>query len=149
MSCGKMGLLHSKSRSQGRLKMSVNMSLDDIFSVSYRVRPVSPELLNHFLQNLVWWCVIMRQFVMRNKWFTIFNVDVAARAYDIKILLFSLYLLNCWSVCNQTWFDNTASEARVTCGKNGITAFKVKVTAKVQSAFECLSRWYFESQNIL
>ena len=37
------------------------------------------------------------------------NVKVTARAYIIKIWLFLLYLLNCWSVCNQTWFDNIFS----------------------------------------
>ena len=46
-------------------------------------------------------------------WFTVFSVKVTARAYISKILLFLLYLLNCWSVCNQIWFDSTASEAGV------------------------------------
>ena len=38
-----------------------------------------------------------------------FNVKVTARAYIIKIWLFPQYLLNCWSICNQIWFDSTAS----------------------------------------
>ena len=59
-----------------------------------------------------------------------------------KIWLFLQSLLNCWSVCNQTCFDSTASEAGVTCGKKWITAFKVKITAKIQNVSECLSRWY-------
>ena len=37
------------------------------------------------------------------------NVKVTVRAYIIKNGLSLLYLLNCWSVCNQTWFDSTAS----------------------------------------
>ena len=45
----------------------------------------------------------------KKNWFTIFSVKVTVRAYIIKIWLFLLYLLNCWSVCNQTWFDRTAS----------------------------------------
>ena len=39
----------------------------------------------------------------------IFIAIIFKRAYLIKILLFLLYLLNCWSVCNQAWFDSTAS----------------------------------------
>ena len=80
-------------------------------SVVLSVCPIvsAPEPLNHFLPNLVWWCIIMRWCVMQKNWFTIFNVQVTARAYIIKIWLFSLYLLNCWSVCSQTWFDSTAS----------------------------------------
>ena len=46
---------------------------------------------------------------MHKKWFTIFNVKVTAKAYMNKIWLFLLCLLNCWSICNQTWFDSTAS----------------------------------------
>ena len=32
-----------------------------------------------------------------------------SEGFYIKIWLFLLYLLNCWFVCNQTWFDSTAS----------------------------------------
>ena len=46
---------------------------------------------------------------MQKNWFTIVIVKVTARAYMINIWLFLLYLLNCWSVCNQTWFCSTAS----------------------------------------
>ena len=48
------------------------------------------------------------------------NVKVTERAYIIKIWLLLLWLLNCWSVCNQTWFDSTTLEARVLCGKIGL-----------------------------
>ena len=68
-----------------------------------------PELFNHFfffLPNLVWWCIVMRRCMMWKNWFTIFNVKVTAKAYIIKIWL---YRLNCWSVCNQTWFGRTPS----------------------------------------
>ena len=45
----------------------------------------------------------------RKKWLAAFNVKVTARAYIIKMWLFLHYLLNCWSICNQTWFGSTAS----------------------------------------
>ena len=76
---------------------------------SSHVHSISPEPPNHLLPNLVWWCIITRRCVMGKNWFIIFSVKVTARAYLIKIWLFLLYLLNCWSVCNQTWFDSTAS----------------------------------------
>ena len=57
---------------------------------------------------------------MQKNWLPVFNVKVTVRAYIIKILLFLLCLLNCWSVCNQTLFDCTASYAGVSCGKKGL-----------------------------
>ena len=70
---------------------------------------------------------------MQKNWFAIFKIKVTE--YDC----FLLHLLNCWFVCNQTWFDSTASETGVSCEKNRITAFKDKVMAKVQNISECLS----------
>ena len=61
----KKGLLHSRSRSQRRFKMSVNVC-QDIFPVCPIVS--TQYLLNCstiFLPKLVWWCVIMRRCVMR------------------------------------------------------------------------------------
>ena len=98
----------------------VRLSVCSSVYVSNLVCSVSPEALNHFLPNLVWWCIIMRRCVMRKNWFTIFNVKVTVRANKIKIWLFLLYLLNCWSICNQTWFDSTASQAGMSCGKMGL-----------------------------
>ena len=109
-----MGLLQSRSRSQQRFKMSVNVFPDDIFFFPPCVQPF------FLIPNLVWWCIIMSQCVMQKNWFTIFNVKVTARIYIIKIWLYLLYLLNCWSVCNQTWFDSTASNARESCEKTGL-----------------------------
>ena len=88
VSCRKMGLLCSRSRSQWKFKMSVNVFLDDVFSVC----PIISVhyLLNHstiFLPNWIWWCIIMKQCIMQKNWFTIFSVKVTARAYIIKIWL--------------------------------------------------------------
>ena len=99
-------------------------------------------LLNHsaiFYQT--WYCgVLSSGDVMQKNWFTVFIVKVTARAYLIKIWLFLLYLLNCWSICYQTWFDSTASLAGVSIlWRKYITAFKVRVTVKVQNASECVS----------
>ena len=83
-------------------------------SVVLSVSPIlsAQHLLNYpaiVLPNLVWWCIFMRQCVRQKNWFTISSVKVTVRAFIIKICLFLLYLLNCWLVRSQTWFDNTAS----------------------------------------
>ena len=102
--------------------MSVNVCPDDIFSVWLCLLNISwtaQPLKIFFLPNLVWWCIIMRRCVIQKNWFTILNVKVTVRAYIIKTWLFLLYLLICWSVCNQIGFGITESLARVSCGKTG------------------------------
>ena len=70
---------------------------------------ISPELPHRFEPNLVLWCIIMRWRAMQKDWITIFKVKVTARAYIFKIWLFWQCLLNCLPVCNQIWYNNTAS----------------------------------------
>ena len=65
-----------------------------------------------------------------------FNVKVTARAYIIENGLFSLYLLNCCFVCNQTWLGSTASKARVFCGKVGLLHSRSR------------SQWWFQNVNV-
>ena len=97
--CGKIGLLHSRSRSHWRLKMSVNICLDDIFWT-----------MKHFVTKLG---VVMLQNEpqchVKQKLFAVFKVKVTARAHIIKILLWLQYLLNCWFLGNQTWSDDRLS----------------------------------------
>ena len=77
-----------------------------------------------FFTKLDMACIIMRQCVMQKNWFTIFNVKVTARAYIIKIWLFLLYLLHCWPICNQIWFDTTTLSAQVFCAKIGLLCWR-------------------------
>ena len=76
---------------------SVRLPICHSVHVSDFVRTISPEPLNHFKPNLVWWCIITRQNVWQEKkiWFAIVNVKVTVRPYIIKIRLFLLYLPNC------------------------------------------------------
>ena len=74
---------------------SLCLSVCNFGHVSDHVWSISLEPLNHFLPNL--WCIIMRRCVLQKNWFFIFNVEVTARAYIIKIWQFLLYLLKCWS----------------------------------------------------
>ena len=81
-----------------------------IFSLCVRLCPhnISWTAEPFFLPNMVWWYITTKQCVLWKNWFTIFNVKVTAWAYIIEIWPFLLYLLNCWSVCNQTSFYSTA-----------------------------------------
>ena len=103
-----MGFLRLRSRSQWRFEMLMF------------VRTISSEPQNIFLSNLVWLCSIISQSTVQKNWFTVFNVKVTVRTYIIIFWLFLLYLLNCWLVCNQTWFDSTASYTGESCWKMGL-----------------------------
>ena len=127
-----MGLLHSRSRSQWRLMMLVNACPDDIFwpTEHFVTKPgmvmqhdepeCHAEKLVHRLQ-----CQGCSE--------ALCNQNMTLSAVSSKLLvslqpnLVWWYSIISWSVL---W-------------KNGITAFKVKVIAKVKNVSECLSRWYF------
>ena len=64
--------------------MRITPSVCHPVGVSDCGRMISPYMLNHFLPDVAWWCIIMRQCVLQKNWFTIFNVRVVARAYIIK-----------------------------------------------------------------
>ena len=66
----------------GGIGITVHLLSCHPVSVSDHVCTISPEPHNHFLPNLLWWCIIMRQCVFEKNWFT---VKVTVRAYIIKI----------------------------------------------------------------
>ena len=96
VSCVKVGLLRSRSRSQWRFKLLMNVYLDDVFWTTEHFVTKPDMIMQHHKPEC-----------HADNWFTVFSVKVTARAYVIK-WLFLLYLLNCWLVCNQTWFDSAA-----------------------------------------
>ena len=62
-------------------------------------------LLNHFVRQT---CMVMQHHKPKcHAEKLVHCVQCQARAFVIKIWLFLLYLLSCWSVCNQNWFDST------------------------------------------
>ena len=81
--------------------IGMTLSICSSVHVSNHIPVISLELLNHFLPNMVLWCIVMRWCVMQKNVFIIFNVKVTARAYIIKMWQFLLYLLKRWSICNQ------------------------------------------------
>ena len=58
--------------------IGITLSICSSVCVIDCVHSVSPEPLSHFLANLEWWCIIMRQCVVWKSWFTIFNAKVIA-----------------------------------------------------------------------
>ena len=58
-----------------------------------------------FLSNLLWGVLSWGNVSCRK----ICSLSLLSRVYIIKLWLFLLYLLNCWSVCNQTCCNSTAS----------------------------------------
>ena len=130
MSCGKMGLLHLRSRSQWRLKMSLM-----IFS----------ESRNILLPNVVLWCSIISQSVMP-KFLLLLLLPFRSRSqrgliwskYDSFHYIF-------WTVDSlATKLGLMIHHHKQECSmkKIWITAFSVKVTVKGQK-INVLSRWYF------
>ena len=90
VSCEKIGLLHSGSMSQQRVKMLMF------------ARMISSKPPNILFPNLVLWCIIMSRSVMQKDWFAVFKFRVTVRAHLIKYD-FLPYLLNCWSFGSQMY----------------------------------------------
>ena len=89
-----IGLLHWRSESQWRVKMSVFLQM------------ISSKPPNSWLPNAVSWCIIISESIMQKERFAIFKVKVTAVAHMIKLWQWVLYLMNCWSFCYLTWFYN-------------------------------------------
>ena len=62
-------------------------------------------------------------------WITLFKVKFTAKV-QISVHL-SRYHLNCWTCCNQTWYGNTSSWAKMSGEKNWDTFVKLTVRAYV------------------
>ena len=105
----KIGLLRSRSRSQWRFKISVNIFPNDIFSTAkHFVTKVGMVIQLHEPEGHVDFCFVL---------VAIFKGKVTSQADMIKIWLFLLYFLNCRLLGYQTWSDVASSEAQVSCEK--------------------------------
>ena len=79
--------------------------------------PVCPSVCQPSCPVPLYTTLLSGTWCRKKKSFTIFNAKVTAKAYIIKLWLFLLYLLNCWSVCNRIWFGGTSPQVRVFSGK--------------------------------
>ena len=127
-----MGLLHPRSRSQRRFKMLVHVCSDDIFWITEHFVFKPGMVMQHHkpeyhAEKLVH-CVQCQGHSEG-----LYNQNMIISAVSSKLLV--------GLQPNLVWLYNIISQNVLL--KNGITAFKVKVTTKVQNVSECLSRLYF------
>ena len=99
-------LLHSRPRSQWRVKISMFVQM------------IASELLNILLPNLILWGIVMSWSVIQK---AVSKIRVTVRAHMIKIRQFLLYLLNCWS-CG-TKFGLIAHYHKPECLKKKLNCF--------------------------
>ena len=125
-----MGLLRSRSKAQWRFKMPVNVCPDDIFWTTEHFVTKSGMVIQHHKPEChaeeLFYCV---QCHGHSK--GLYNQNMTISFVSSKLLKFAtkLGLL-------------VQQHSQSVLLKNGVTAFKVKVTAKVQNVSEWLS-WYF------
>ena len=83
---------------------------------------------------------------MQKDWLIIFEVKVTFRAHMIKIWWFLLYF-NCWSFCNQTWFDSTSSKASATWSVRKLDCcVQGQGHSEGLNVSECLLGWYIQNR---
>ena len=107
------------------------------------VRTISSYPLNLFLPNILW-CLVISQRCKGQRWAPIIKVNITVRAQIIEVWPFIIYILNCWSFCIHTKFDDASLNAsQSVLWQYWSDMFKVKVTAKVQNIVKCLSNLFF------
>ena len=127
-----MGLLHSRSKSHRRLKMLVNVCLDNY-------------LLNHRMichQTWYGYAALWAKASCR-KTGSLYSMLRSQRG-----LIYSKYDYFCCIFLTAGWFATklglVVQHYKLECPfEKWDYCVKVKVTAKVQNVSECLSRWYF------
>ena len=145
MSSENVGLLCSRSVSQPRLKVSVNVSLDDTLCIAepFVTKPISLDDLMHrwTICNQTQYDETERH--MQKNGFYLQGqghsnwISVHTIKYD-----FLLYVLNCWffGVTNLVWQCMFISWSVL--WKGCFAVFKVKVTVKVLNFSECIPGQY-------
>ena len=145
-----MRLLRSRSRSQRRFKISVNVCPGDVFWLTEHFVTKFSMVMHHHEPEC-------HAEIILFLFFAVFKVK-SQRGPIWSKYDFLLYFLNCWFLSNQTWSDDTSSWVRVSCEnqpwcnplrltglkapsnsceKDWITAFRVKVTAEGQNVNVC------------
>ena len=77
---------------------------------------VSSELIILFQPNLGWWWITTSQSVKWKCYIAMFKVKASVKVHNFIICLFG-YLLNCWTFCSQTWYEDASTWAGVFCKK--------------------------------
>ena len=89
---------------QGQVTVKDNMTFFNILS----------ELLILLQLNLVWWYIIIR-------WIVLWK-EVTEKVQNSSECSSGQYLLSYWTFCNQTWYGDATSWAKVSCKKIGLVS---------------------------
>ena len=110
LSSKKIGLVSSRLRSQWRIIFSKYDFL------------MSSELLILLHLNLVWWHIIISWIVMWKDWIALSwsRSRSQKKVQNSSECSSGWYLLKCWMFCNQIWYGDASSCARVSCKKTGL-----------------------------
>ena len=96
-----------------KVKVTVKNHIIKIWlSVFWTADPFATKLglvAHHFKLNCL---------VKRLDCFVVINVKVTKKVKNSSECSSGWYLLNCWTFCNQTWYGNGSSWARVSCEKS-------------------------------
>ena len=115
-----MGLLHSRSKSQERFKMSGNVCLDDIF-LCVQSCPLSISWTTQLFFTKFGIVVYYHEAMCHvAKLVHCLQCQGHSEGLYNQNMTFLLCLLYCLVICNETLFDSTASQAGVSSGKKGL-----------------------------
>ena len=131
MTCKINWISESRSKSQQRFKMSLNVCSDDIFwIVTYFVTKLGMVVQHHKPE-----CHAEKKCLLSTR--------SRSQRGLICSKYYSFYYIFCIADSLATKRGLMVHHQKLEClGKKLITVFKVKVTGKVQNVNECLSRWY-------
>ena len=115
---------------------------------------ISSELLILLQRNLVWWHIIISWIVLWKDWiFVVVKVKVTEKVQNSSECSSEWYLLCCWTFCNQTWYGDATSWAKVSCkigllsssssgSQRGLIWKKYMTVSTIFAELLNLNRWY-------
>ena len=137
MSSENIGLLYSRSVTQPRLKVSVNVNLDGILCIAEPF-VTKPNMATHHYKPE---CQVRKigfylQGQGHSNWICV---------HTRKAWLFLLYVLNCWFFGDQLSLTVHVHKLKSVLWQDCFSVFKLKVTAKVLNFSECFPGQYLWS----
>ena len=112
---------------------------------------VSPELLNHSFYQTCCGGVLSWGNVSCRKIGSLFSMSQSQQGLmKSKVWLFLLCLLNCWSICNQTWLIVHYYVNWVSCGKMGLLCSKSRSQRRFKMLVKtCLDDTFWTTEHFV
>ena len=99
-----------------KVKVTVNNNVIKIWLFN-----ILSELLILLQLHLVWWYIIIGWIVLwRLDFSVVVKVKVTEMVQNSRDCSSGQFLCSCWTFCNQTWYGDATSLARVSCKKIGL-----------------------------